>query len=102
MSVSSPYLWVVATNGPVRAAFRLAVAKRPLVLPRHLDVTGRASGNDAEFRVQYQWGRDIRADVVVRARRSSTGRLTGTVEMMARNGLSQVFTLLSVVPDVTL
>ena len=69
--------------------------------PRRLEVTGRSSGKNAELRGHYQWSRDVTAEVVVRAERSSTGRLTGTVELLASNGLSRVFTLLSVVPDST-
>ncbi len=68
--------------------------------PRRLEVTGRRSGNSAELRGQYQWSRDVMAEVVVRAERSPTGRLTGTVELLAGNGESRAFTLLSLVPGV--
>lgn len=69
--------------------------------PYRVEVTGRSSGDATELHGQYQWGRDITADVVVRVQRSPTRRLTGTVEMTMSNGLSRGFELLSVVPDVT-
>lgn len=69
--------------------------------PYRLEVTGRASGNNAELRGQYRWGRDVTAEVLVQAQRSPTGRLTGTMELMASNGQSRVFTLLSIVPGPT-
>ncbi len=69
--------------------------------PRRLEVAGRGSGNNAELRGQYQWSRDVTAEVVVRAQRSPAGRLTGTVELMAGDGESRAFTLLSLVPDPT-
>ena len=69
--------------------------------PRRLEVTGRSSGNSAELRGQYQWSRDDTAEVVVRAERSPTGRLTGIVELIASNGESRAFTLLSLVQGLT-
>lgn len=75
-----------------------AVTGTVTLWPRQLEVTGRAAGANAELRGQYQWSPGVMAEVVVRAQRSPTGRLTGTVELTASNGQSRAFTLLSVVP----
>lgn len=87
-----------------QAAFSLSDAGGPVtgtvtIFPYRVSVTGQASGGSAELRGQLPWGRDHTAEIVVRVRRSPAGRLTGSVELRASNGLVAEFALVGVVPQ---